>query len=88
VLVAKGVKVSRIMVANLRRLATVRSNCGADATAELVGDEKLVYLLAPRSGSAGNPVYGTMALSFIEAFDDETAAFESCALARPKISFF
>ncbi len=31
----------------------------------------------------GITLYGTMAHSFIEAFDDETAAFENFALARP-----
>lgn len=32
----------------------------------------------------GIPVYGTMAHAFIQAFDDETAAFEAFARARPE----
>ncbi|RTM08150.1 MAG: hypothetical protein EKK33_29065 [Bradyrhizobiaceae bacterium] len=45
------------------------------------------YLEAGQTGTAvcfGIPAYGTMAHSFIQSFDDETAAFEAFARARPK----
>ena len=34
--------------------------------------------------SFGIPIYGTMAHSFVQSFDDESAAFEAFARARPK----
>ena len=45
---------------------------GFDATATMLAGE-----------SFGIPLYGTMAHSFIEAFDDEAVAFEDFARARP-----
>jgi nicotinate phosphoribosyltransferase len=44
-------------------------------------DGTSTVLAAPRYGI---PIYGTMAHSFIEAHDDELAAFEHFALARPE----
>ncbi len=65
----------------LRRAHGAEAGLMAARASYIAGFAGTATVLAGRD--FGIPIYGTMAHSFIEAFDDETAAFEAFARARP-----
>lgn len=65
----------------LRRAHGAEAGLMAARASYIAGFSGSATLLAEKV--FGIPAYGTMAHSFIQAFDDETAAFESFARARP-----
>ncbi len=65
----------------LRRAHGAEAGLMAARASYLVGFAGTATVLAGEM--FGLPLYGTMAHSFIETFDDETAAFETFARARP-----
>ena len=66
----------------LRRAHGAEAGLMAARASYLAGFAGTATVLAGKK--FGIPLYGTMAHSFIEAFDDEAAAFESFALSRPE----
>ena len=65
----------------LRRAHGAEAGLMAARASYIAGFAGTATVLAGRD--FGIPLYGTMAHSFIEAFDDETAAFAAFAKARP-----
>jgi nicotinate phosphoribosyltransferase len=65
----------------LRRAHESAAGLLAARASYIAGFSGTATLLAEKA--FGIPVYGTMAHSFIQAFDDETSAFETFARARP-----
>ncbi|HKM88406.1 MAG TPA: nicotinate phosphoribosyltransferase, partial [Xanthobacteraceae bacterium] len=65
----------------LRRAHGAEAGLMAARASYLAGFAGTATVLAGRD--FGIPIYGTMAHSFIEAFDDETAAFAAFARSRP-----
>jgi nicotinate phosphoribosyltransferase len=66
----------------LRRAHGADAGLMAARASYIAGFAGTATLLAERA--FGIPTYGTMAHSFIQSFDDETAAFEAFARARPQ----
>ena len=66
----------------LRRAHGAEAGLMAARASYIAGFAGSATLLAEKS--FGIPTYGTMAHSFIQSFDDETAAFEAFARARPQ----
>lgn len=65
----------------LRRAHGAEAGLWAARASYLAGFSGTATVLAEKA--FGIPTYGTMAHSFIQAFDDETAAFEAFAQSRP-----
>jgi len=65
----------------LRRAHGADAGLMAARASYIAGFAGTATVLAKRE--FGIPIYGTMAHSFVQAFDDETAAFENFARARP-----
>jgi len=65
----------------LRRAHGVDAGLMAARASYIAGFAGTATVLAEKT--FGIPIYGTMAHSFVQAFDDETAAFESFARVRP-----
>ncbi|MGJ4938483.1 nicotinate phosphoribosyltransferase [Bradyrhizobium sp. HKCCYLRH3083] len=66
----------------LRRAHGAEAGLLAARASYVAGFSGTATLLAEKS--FGIPTYGTMAHSFVQSFDDEAAAFEAFARARPK----
>jgi nicotinate phosphoribosyltransferase len=65
----------------LRRAHGVDAGLMAARASYIAGFAGTATVLAEKT--FGIPIYGTMAHSFVQAFDDEAAAFESFARVRP-----
>jgi nicotinate phosphoribosyltransferase len=78
VLAARG---RRLVDFGLRRAHGAEAGLLAARASYIAGFDGTATLLAERS--FGIPTFGTMAHSFVEAHDSETAAFEDFARARP-----
>jgi nicotinate phosphoribosyltransferase len=66
----------------LRRAHGAEAGLLAARASYIAGFAGTATMLAERA--FGIPIYGTMAHSFVQAFDDETAAFEAFARSRPE----
>ncbi len=66
----------------LRRAHGAEAGLLAARACYVAGFSGTATMLAERS--FGIPIYGTMAHSFVQAFDDEAAAFEAFARSRPQ----
>jgi nicotinate phosphoribosyltransferase len=66
----------------LRRAHGAEAGLFAARASYIAGFSGTATMLA--SKHYGIPIYGTMAHSFIQAYDDETAAFEAFACSRPE----
>ncbi len=66
----------------LRRAHGAEAGLLAARACYIAGFSGTATMLAERS--FGIPIYGTMAHSFVQAFDDEAAAFEAFARSRPQ----
>ena len=66
----------------LRRAHGAEAGLLAARASYIAGFAGTATMLAERT--FGIPIYGTMAHSFVQAFDDETAAFEAFARSRPE----